>query len=275
MTLNNKTGFKEFLGASNEMQSEMLVEHSVGPGGMGYDRYLARTDHSTLLSKSIRFMAQSTLLTQDVLKQQKIIYPGMQDPSLADRFRELRTKLLSLSNGNNKITLLTSAVPKSGTTHICLNLAAAFAFDFSKTALLIDGNIRKSALHHRFLLEPKSGLTDFLEEEVLDLDEIIYATGIDRLRLIPAGGRNESSGELLASVRMRALLDVLKNRYTDRHIFIDAPSVLQAADARILADLCDQIILVVPYGKVHADAVSRSIDILGQKKLVGVVLNEM
>ncbi len=224
-------------------------------------------------SKEIAKMVEPSLLTAQELQAQKIIYPQMADTRTVDLYRELRTKLLYRSNGENKITLVTSVLPGGGSTHVALNLAAAFAFDQTKTALIIDCNLRKPALHTLLSLEPQIGLTDFLERQMVGLDNIIYATGIERLRLIPAGSSREVATEYFTSMRMKALLDVLQKRYSDRHLFIDAPSITEAADTRILAELCDQVLLVVPYGKAANEHIAQALDAIGEDKIVGVVVN--
>ncbi|MBL4866728.1 MAG: hypothetical protein JKY67_10180 [Pseudomonadales bacterium] len=225
-------------------------------------------------SKQIASMAEPTKLTPEELDAKKIIYPEMADHSVIDSFRELRTKLTQLARGENQITMITSVCPRGGSTHVALNLAAAFSLDESKTSLLIDCNLRNPGLHDRLYLDPEYGLTDFLEKEVVGIDSIIYATGIHRLRLIPVGRRREAASEFFTSLRMKAFLDVLKRRYPDRHIFVDAPPVGSSADARILSHLCDRSILVVPYGRVLESQVFSAVDALGEDKLAGVILNK-
>jgi len=225
-------------------------------------------------SKQIASMAEPTKLTPAELDAHKIIYAEMSDHSVIDTFRELRTKLIQLSRGKNQITMVTSVCQKGGSTHVALNLAAAFSLDESKTSLLIDCNLRRPGLHQRLYLDPEYGLTDFLEKEVVGIDSVIYATGIHRLRLIPVGKKREAASEFFTSLRMKAFLDVLKRRYPDRHIFIDAPPVGTSADARILSNLCDRSILVVPYGRVIESQIYSAIDALGEEKLAGIIMND-
>lgn len=213
-------------------------------------------------------------LSKVELEKNKIIYPQMPSGSVADRFRELRTRLLSRSGGENKITLVTSVLPKSGASYIATNLAAAYAFEESKTALLIDCNIKSPSQHKTFYLDPALGLTDFLEQDIIGLEKIIYATGVPRLRLIPAGSVREAGSEYFTSIKMIALLDVLKRRYRDRHIFLDAPAVNAHADTRILAQHCDQVVLVVPYGKSQLPAIADAIEAIGEEKIAGMIVNQ-
>lgn len=241
-----------------------------------YPANLNDRDLDNLISsgRQIANMAEPVLLSSAELKANRIIHPNAEDAKAVDTYRELRTKLLQASNGDNPVTLVTAVTSKGGATHVALNVAAAYAFDETKTSMVVDCNLQNPALHERLYLDPQCGLTDFLEREVIGLESIIYATGIPRLRIIPAGGAREHASEYFTSLRMKALLDVLKRRYTDRHIFLDGPSITESADARILADLADQIVLVVPYGKAVNSQIQRAIDAIDPSKLAGVIVND-
>ncbi len=222
---------------------------------------------------SIDNMAEPVCLTAEQLDAHKIIYPASRDMATVDVFRDLRTRLLKLYRGDNKITLVCSVKPNGGASYIASNLAASFAFDESKTALLMDANIRNPSLHEQFYLQPEHGLTDFLREQVVGIDSIIYATGVPRLRLIPAGTQSNAAAEFFSSLRMQAMLEVLKYRYKDRYLIIDAPAINAAPDTKILASLVDAVLLVVPYGTVTESQLSRAVEAIGEDKLAGVIIN--
>lgn len=252
-------------------EDRQLVTHAGVYGG--FDAELASLVAS---SRQIENMAEPGLLSSAELDAQNIIHPGMKNRAILNRFRDFRTKLLkpnARSRTPNHITLVSSVVPQGGGSFVALNLATAFALDESKTALIIDCNLYHPSLHERVYLDPEYGLTDFLRGDVMGVDSIIYATGIPRLRLIPIGNQTASSAEFFTSPRMRAFLDVVKRRYPDRHIFLDAPSVSQSADARILASLSDRAILVAPYGRAFKQQIESAVDAVGEEKLAGIILN--
>ena len=103
--------------------------------------------------------------------------------------------------------------------------------------------------------------------------DIIHPVGIERLRVIPAGDRREIPSEYFTSIRMKQMLESIRQRYAERFIFIDAPPMSETADTQILAELCDYILLVVPYGKVTNGQVDACIQSIDSKKLLGVVFN--
>lgn len=218
-------------------------------------------------------MAELGRMSLEEMSEHKIIHPGMPQKGVLNTFRELRTQLLKLSDGKNMVVMVTSVVPSAGTSFVSTNLGAVFALDKTKTAMLIDCNLYDPSLNGLLDVEPDYGLTDYLAEEKLDVNDIIYATGLPRLRVVPVGTHTEAGAEYFASARMKNFIDNLKARYPDRYLIIDAPPIGMWAEARILADLSDYVVLVVPYGKVNDAQVSSAVDALGEDKLAGILFN--
>lgn len=224
-------------------------------------------------SKEIARMAEPLKLSAGELEQRKIIAPDMEDTRVANAFRQLRTKLLEKSGGKNCVIMVTSVATGHGSSFISLNLAVAFSFDESKTALLMDCNMQDPAFHELAYPDSFPGLSDFFESGGLRVEEIIHPTGVQRLRLIPAGDHSETGTEHFTSPKMRELLASVKLRYTDRFIIIDAPPIIESADSRILAEQCDFVLLVVPYGKVNESDIQAAAKAITPSKLAGAVFN--
>ena len=93
------------------------------------------------------------------------------------------------------------------------------------------------------------------------------------MRVIPAAGSNESAAELFNSERMQKFIAEIKERYPDRFIVLDAPSIESTTEARILTQYCDQALLVVPSGKVTQDEVLSGVEALGKQHFAGLVFN--
>jgi protein-tyrosine kinase len=224
--------------------------------------------------RSLTLMRESTTIAPRELDARGIIRPDMHDRRQADAFRDLRTKLLALGRGRNFVTLVAPVSDGCGCATVATNLAAAFAFDGSKSALLIDCNLREPSLHRHLGVEPVSGgLVELLEHSDVDVERIIYPTGIARLRMIPAGERRESGAEYFSSYRMRGLIDSLRGRYADRYIVIESAPVQSAPDARILAELVDLVVVVAGYGRNTVDAVQAAVANFDPARLAGVVFN--
>lgn len=226
-------------------------------------------------SRSIALMTETTALSTRELDQQRMIHRDDRARPQADAFRELRTRLLTLGGDQNFVTMVASVSPHSGGSFVARNLAAAFAFDEAKTALLIDCNLRYASQHKALATDASPGLIDYLEKPALGVPAIIRHTGIPRLRLITAGKSRETGGEYFSSFRMRATLDSLRCRYTDRYLLLDGPAVKGSPDARILSDLADFVVLVAGYGRDTPAAIAQAASIFDPSRFAGVVFNEL
>ncbi len=225
--------------------------------------------------EEIRRMAEVGRLSYAEMESLGLIYPGMRQSQALNAFRELRTNLYQAAAGKQNFVLLISAiVPGGGASYVSLNLGAAIALDESRTSIVVDCNIYDPSLHKLLPVDPDYGLVDYLENVSLDIKDVIYATGVRRLRLIPAGNRRDPGAEFFTSSRMRRFVDELRDRYRDRNVIIDAPPLSTSADARILAELADFIVLVVPSGRVAEGQLRATLDVLPERKLLGVVFNQ-
>lgn len=212
-------------------------------------------------------------LTKQELSEIGIIHPSMDDQTVLNSFRNLRTSLLSKMGQYNSCLIVTSIASGGGASFIASNLAASFTFDHQKTAMLIDCNFKKPALAEKFKVEFTYGLKDYIAGTVNDVRDIVYQTGIPRLRLIPGGKGESSLVEFFTGEKMYSFLNEVRSRYSNRIIILDVPPIMESADTKILAELSDYILLVVPYKGVTAPAVNKTLASIDQKKIVGMVLN--
>ena len=226
-------------------------------------------------SRSIARMAEPRALAPRQLDERRLIHRDDSARPQADAFREIRTRLLALGGDQNFVTMVAPVSSGSGGSFVARNLAAAFAFDEAKTALLVDCNPRHAAQHKALGVDTGPGLIDYLERPALGIEPIIYRTGIPRLRLIPAGKTREISGEYFSSFRMRAVLDSLRCRYPDRYLFLDGPAIKGSPDARILSELADFVVLVAGYGRDTPTAIAQAAAAFDPNRFAGVVFNQL
>lgn len=234
----------------------------------------ALIEQRTHSNEAIARMREKTPLSKQLLSDNRVIYPEMGENGTVRAFREIRTKTIQKSQGRNCVVMVTSVTGNGGSSFVALNLGVAFAFDAGKTALLLDCNLKNPSMHRFFGAGIPKGLTDYMENPEMDVADVIYPVGIERLRIIPSGGRREIPAEYFTSLKMKRLLDSVKQRYQERFVIIDAPPMTESADTQILSELCDFVILVVPYGRVTDNEIDSSIKAVGDKKLLGVVFND-
>src|SRR5690606_34598660 len=137
-------------------------------------------------------MAEVNRLSYSELEELKVIHPGMRNTKVMNAFRELRTSLYKLAEGReNFVLMVTSLAPGGGASFVSLNLASAIALDESKAAIAVDCNIHEPSLHRILPIDPDFGLVDYLEDVSLELKDVIYSTGVRRMRMIPVGGKRQ------------------------------------------------------------------------------------
>lgn len=219
-------------------------------------------------------MSEITLQNNESLEALKVIYPGMKNREVLNAFRDIRTKLMQKAGDDNFVVMVTPVCNSGGGSFFSVNLAAAIALDRGKSALVVDCNLYQPSLHNIIPNETDLGLSQFLEDGSIKVEEIVYATGVNRLRVIPVGTGHEPALELFTSERMKHFIAEIKNRYPDRYIILDVPPITESADARIIQEFSDYCLVVLPYGKVSKSQVLSSVDAVIKDKLAGVVLND-
>ncbi|GAA5076044.1 CpsD/CapB family tyrosine-protein kinase [Lysobacter panacisoli] len=218
--------------------------------------------------------AGATALTPSQLEDRATIHRGAVSRPEVDAFRELRTRLLSAMEGTF-VALVVPVSTGSGGSFVARNLATAMAFDETKSALLVDCDLRHPSQDATMQIDTSAGgLVEYLENPDGELSDVIYDTGVNGLRLIPAGTTREFGSEYFSSFRMRLLLDSIRSRHPDCYVFLDGPPVRGTPDARILADIADVVILVAGYGRDTAATIAQAAANFEPGKFAGVVFNE-
>ncbi len=168
------------------------------------------------------------------------VSPVASEPHVVDRYRFLRTNVaMSAATATSQVVLVAGTRPRSGATETAANYAASLAAA-GQRVVLVDADLRAGRLGARFDSEVPHGLADALALD-LPVYGLVDATDIDGLSLVVAGAHTPDSTELLESPRLALLLRELRERFDA--IIIDAPPLLDTADAMLLAAQCDAIIL--------------------------------
>lgn len=223
----------------------------------------------------IGLMKEEAGITDEELNDKSLIVQNLNQSKITDSFRNLRTELLKNSKDENFVVLVTSCTTGTDSSFVSMNMAAAFSFDDSKTSLVIDCDINSHNLEDMLSLDYEYGLRDFLENEDINVSDILHDIGIRRLRVIPSGLNQNIEREYFTTERMKVLIDGLVERYHDRYIVLNSPALNESADARILVDLVDYIVVVVPYGRVKDSDIESVLSKIDKSKLLGVILNDV
>ncbi len=171
----------------------------------------------------------------------------------SESVRSVRTNLSFIASDiKSKMICVTSEVSGEGKSFMVINLASTLSL-INKKVVVIDGDLRKSKLHHTFRLKNDWGLTSYLTNQC-DVDKIIHATHVENLYFIPAGPMPPNPSELLYSERMRQLMAELKERFD--YVLVDTAPIGLVSDAIPLVRTSDVNIFVLRSGVSSFNAAS-------------------
>lgn len=164
--------------------------------------------------------------------------------SSAELFRLIRTNLLFiLNNARDKVVLMTSARSGEGKSFISINLAATLALLEGKRVLLIGMDIRKPQLANYLGIAPTPGLTQYLADPGMKVENIIRRdTPAPNMDVIVAGPVPPNPAELLASSRVDELFAKLREMYD--FIIVDSAPVGMVSDTFSLNRVADASVFV-------------------------------
>ena len=117
------------------------------------------------------------------------------------------------AEANERIILVSSALPGDGKTYVSVNLAMSLASEQDFDVLLIDGDAPRRQLTRLLAGGDTPGLLDILRGQVSDPLDVISSTGIENLHFMPAGTEPQSATELYGSDAMRQFLAKLSAQY--------------------------------------------------------------
>ncbi len=218
---------------------------------------------------------------------------------IVEAYRMVRTNLefIPLDQPTRTI-LITSAGSGEGKSTTAANLALIVA-QTGRRVILVDADMRDPSLHHLFDAPNTTGLSTLIGmAESLDDSSITRSLrsvapapraqqddqhgdrsggrpATANLLLLPSGPPPPNPVELLSSVSMTRVVDLLSER-ADVVLF-DSPPLLDVADASVLAGRLNGVILVAEAGRTRAGALTRCAGVLthARANAWGVVLNRL
>ena len=211
------------------------------------------------------------------------LVPGAPRSRLLDEFRGIKRPLLSNAVGGRSqepvargnLIMITSSLPGEGKTFVALNLALSLAMQPDQRVLLVDADSTRRVASQRLGVDPqRRGLIDLLLDPNLQLADVELGTNVERLSFLPAGAVHDMATELFNGGEMNRLLERMAAKPAQRIVIFDAPPLLHAAEARVLAPLMGQVVLTVQAGRTPRGSVQHALALLEECPLVMTVLNQ-
>ena len=170
-----------------------------------------------------------------------------------------------------KVILVTSAVEHEGKTTFATQLAASLARAGNRT-LLIDGDLRHPHAHLPLELELRAGFPELLRGEMGN-DEAVQPTSIDGLFAVTGGSCDYAAITALSKADLGDIIGHYRGAFD--HVVIDAGPVLAFADALLLGQKCDALILATMLEVSSVTLVNKAVDRLQSVgvRLLGTVVN--
>jgi len=206
--------------------------------------------------------------------ENRLVYYAEPRSPAADRFRLLRMRLKTFwAAGKLKTLLITGPLAHDGKSTVLLNLATALAERGKRSVLVVEADLHHSSLAETLRLKPWSGLSDCLVDSTASPLACIRRIEPLGWYLLPAGEPRKNPTELLQTPAFGHIMQQLSPCFD--WILVDSPPVIPLTDSISLQQHADASLLVVRSGQTPREAVEQSIELLGKKNILGIVLNGM
>jgi len=189
-------------------------------------------------------------------------------------YEDILTRLRTQNPGESiKTIMFTGATHGGGATTTAINFAKTLIRDHQVKVLLIDANMRTPNLRELFDIENEEGLTDI----VLNNDSKPYKVinfEPSYLFVLATGGNYVGPVSLFESERFDTFLSNAREEFD--YVILDSAPLPSFAEARVLCEKVDGVVLVLESGKIRRQVALRAKKELEDAgaRILGVVLNK-
>lgn len=186
--------------------------------------------------------------------------------------RQQRSVLMQYWFATHPALAIVSPGYGEGRSYYAANLALLFA-QLGRQTLLIDGDMRSPRQHELFGMENRIGLSQVLAGRARASQAAQRVAAISTLALLSAGSVPPNPLELLDRGVMPAVLKELSRQFSV--IVVDTPAGNRYGDARVLANCCRGVLMMLRRHRTRLRDAKRLAALLlrTEVKLVGTVLN--
>ncbi len=180
--------------------------------------------------------------------------PFVYDPNSHSVFTEAMRMMctnIQFLDPDSKLPMViatTSYSSSSGKTFVTANMAACLA-DAQKRVVLIDTDMRKRSMSSAFELKHKTlGLSNYLYDLDVTLDDILHKDARPGIDFNPAGPTPPNPTELLARPRLDELIKLLREQYD--YILLDGVPIQMLADPLVMNRVVDTNLFILRSGQL-------------------------
>lgn len=175
-----------------------------------------------------------------------------------------------------RVILVASALPDEGSEIFASNIAHYFAVSALQT-LLVDCDFRGKGLTRELTPQISGGLLNQIAARA-PIEDAILRDCLTGLHFLPASGPAPvplAVPTAIRSLEFSSAIAGLKSRFPI--IVLSAPPLLPISDARVLAELADDIVFLTAWHRTPQSLARKALTLLeaNQKKVVGAVLTDV
>ena len=226
---------------------------------------------------AVQFTGARHEIDRDRLRERGMIVPEAGATALLEEFRIIKRQVIASADAAGdaaaRRVLVCSPLPGDGKTFCATNLAIAMAGERDGEVVLVDADFAKPSVLSTLGLPKGPGLMDALADPSLKVEDLVMATDIPGLFVLPAGNATNVDSEWLASARTAEVLDRLTRGAPKRMIVFDSPPALAASPAADLARHVGQAVLVARADKTGRNALEDAVQLLGACPDIKLLLN--
>ncbi len=195
--------------------------------------------------------------------------------AITEAFRSLRTNINFIFPMDKPVTIMiTSSIAGEGKTFCAINLASAYSIGGKKT-ILIGCDMHKRFRFHDFNVANTTGLSNYLSDQVQNVNTIIQKTEYSNLDILVPGPIPPNPSELLMNSRFEHMIHELEKTYDV--IVLDSSPLGLTNETLYLTRIADLTIFILRHNysdKVFVDDINALYEKKGIKSLY-VVLNDI
>ena len=176
-----------------------------------------------------------------------------------------------MSGSGDAISIgVTSPDYGDGKTTVSIALAASISRDYDAEAMLVDADFHTHSVGLDFGLANREGLAEIIAGTE-QLENVTHRVAKARMSVVTAGQLPTDPARLARSEHLITLIENMKR--ASKYVVIDLPAALHSMNTPVLARRCDAVIVVVRYGHTTRADLDRTLHLLRDSNILGVVVN--